>query len=317
MKKISRTYFISFILLTSNMNVLAQSSKFYTTVYILNKIIDEGEYVNDERINKKQEINTNHLIYTYNFKKDTIVYYDFYGSEISTKKTPSICTLIKRSDTLFLSFKRNSYTNKIRVNFNTQEKSISINDKDIFYLNGVYYKYLYKSVNQSLNIKDLVDLLEDFLEDYNLEDLKFISSNEKYKHRDFKLLKAYMESYRSQATDYLDKWNIKFSYNKKGVLNYVLKKSAEDDQSLEKKLIISKDKTFKYLICRNNESRLIVNSEESFNTSKNSYNSKISAFQVGLGKETKYEIKRIVYKVINSKKIFLDQKKISEIITLK
>ncbi|WP_427873525.1 hypothetical protein [Flavobacterium sp. MMS24-S5] len=314
MKKISRTYFISFILLTSNMNVLAQSSKFYTTVYILNKIIDEGEYVNDERINKKQEINTNHLIYTCNFKKDTIVYYKFSGSEINTKKTPSICTLIKRSDTLFLSFKRNSYVNKIRVNFNTQEKSISINDKDIFYLNGVYYKYLYKSVNQSLNIKDIVDLLEDFLEDYNLEDLKFISSNEKYKHRDFKLIKAYMESYRSQATDYLDKWNIKFSYNKKGALNYVLKKSAEDDQSLEKKLIISKDKTFKYRICRNSESRLIVNSEESFNTSKNSYNSKISAFQVGLGKETKYEIKRTAYKVFNSKQLFLNEKEIFKII---
>lgn len=216
-----------------------------------------------------------------------------------------------------MSFKRNTYENKIKLIFNTQTKTITINAKDIFYLNGVYYKYLYESVNQNLNTLDLIDFLEDFLQDYNLEDLKFISSNEKYKHKDFRFIKAYMESYRSQAPDYLDKWDIKFLYNKERTLNYLLKKSVEDDQSLEKKLIHSKNNTFKYHVNRNNENRLIVNSEESFNTIKNSYNGKISALQVGLGKETKYEIKRTVYKVLNSKQLFLNQKKIFEIISLK
>lgn len=309
--------FILFILLVFNMNTLAQSSKPYTTVYILNKIIDMGEYVNDQRINKKQEINTTRLIYTYNFKKDSITYYDFYESDINTQKTPSLCSLIKRKDTLLLSFNKNSYENIIKLNFNTQAKTITVNAKDIFYLNEAYYKYLKESVNQNLNILDLIDFLEDFLQDYNLEDLKSISSNEKYKHKNFRFIKAYMESYRSQASDYLDKWDIKFLYNNEGNLNYLLKKSVEDDQSLEKKLIFSKNNTFKYQVNRNNESRLIVNSEESFNTIKNSYNGKISAFQVGLGKETKYEIKRTVYKVLNSKQLFLDQKKIFEIVSLK
>jgi len=314
MKKFS---FIIFLLLTFNKNTLAQSSKSYTTVYILNKIIDKGEYVNDEKIDKKQEVNTSRLIYNYNFKKDTISYYDFYGSEIDTQRKPSLCSLIKRKDTLLLSFKRNSYENEIKLNFNTQKRTITINGKDIFYLNGVYYKYLYESVNQNLNILDLIDYLEDFLQDYDLEDLKFISSNEKYKHKDFRLTKAYMESYRSQASDYLDKWHIKFLYNKEGTLKYLIKKSVEDDQSLEKKLILSKDNSFKYHINRNDESRLIVNNEESFNTIKNSYNGKITVLQVGLGKETRYEIKRKAYKVLNSKQLFLNPKKIFEIVSLK
>jgi hypothetical protein len=309
--------FILWMLLTFSMNILAQSSKSYTTMYILNKIIDMGEYVNEDRINKKQEINTSRLIYTYNFKKDTIAYYDFYGSEIETKKKPSLCSLTKTKDTLLFSFKRDSYENRIKLNFNPQTKTITINGTDIFYLNEVYYKYLNESINQNLNTLDLIDFLEDFLQDYNLEDLKFISSNEKYKHKNFRFIKAYMESYRSQASDYLDKWDIKFLYNKEGNLNYLLKKSAEDDQSLEKKLILSKDNTFKYHIYRNNESRLIVNSEVSFNTNKNSYNEKISTLQVGLGKETKYEIKRTVYEVVNSKALYLNQKEIFEILSLK
>jgi len=301
-------------LLIFNTSIFAQSSKSYTTIYIINKIIDIGEYVNDERINKKLEINTSQLIYTYNLTKDTISYNNFYNSDINTKKTPYLCSLIKRKDTLLLSFKKNSYEIKINLKFDTQTKTITINSKDIFSLNGAYYKYLYESVNQNLNALDLIDFLEDFLQDYELEDLKFISSNEKYKHNDFRIIKAYMESYRSQASDYLDKWNIKFLYNNEGTLKYLLKKSKEDDQSLEKKLIISKHNTFKYHINRNNESKLIVNSEESFSTIKNSYNTKISALQIGIGKETKYEIKRTAYKVFNSKQLFLNEKEIFKII---
>lgn len=43
-----------------------------------------------------------------------------------------------------------------------------------------------------------------------------------------------MESYRSQASDYLDKWNVKFTYNKAGILQNLLKESTEGDQEIEK-----------------------------------------------------------------------------------
>lgn len=101
-----KSAFILFILLTFNMNILAQSSKSYTTVYILNKIIDMGEYVNDERINKNQEINTSRLIYTYNFKKDSITYYDFYGSEINTKKNAFFMLSYKKKRYFIIEFQK-------------------------------------------------------------------------------------------------------------------------------------------------------------------------------------------------------------------
>ena len=50
-------------------------------------------------------------------------------------------------------------------------------------------------------------VLEYFLDDYNLDNLKFIASDEKYKHQNFKIQKAHLKSYRSQAPDYLDKWD--------------------------------------------------------------------------------------------------------------
>ncbi|TRX30451.1 hypothetical protein FNW52_20120 [Flavobacterium sp. ZT3R18] len=306
-----------FILLVFNINIFAQSSKSYSIVYIVNKIIDKGEYLDDIKINKKNEINTKKLIYIYNFKKDTIAYYDFYESAITAKKKSALYTLTRKEDTLSLNFKGNNYENKIKLVFNIPTKTIRIGSKDVFYLNDIYYKYLYKNIYENLNILDLIDFLEDFLQDYNLEDLKFISSNEKYKHKDFKLIKAYMESYRSQASDYLDKWNVKFLYNKEGILNYLLKESTEGDQSLEKKIVFSKKDTFKYLINRNNESRLITTNEKSFNINTNSYDEKVTALQVGLGKETKYEIKRTVYKVFPSDELFLNSKNILEIISLK
>lgn len=294
----------------STATFFSQSLKPYTIVYVVDKIIDKGEYVNDEKVNKKE------FIYKCNAKKDSLAYYDFYNSKITEQNTPSLYTLTKNKNVLSLHCK-GSYENTVKLIFNNERKAIVINSKDIFYLNDDYYKYLYKSVNQNLSIPDLIDLLEDFLQDYNLDEIKYISSNTKYKNKNFRVIKAYMESYRSQAPDYLDKWNVKFIYDKRGVLSSLLKESIEGDQALEKKIISYKDNMFKYSIHRNNESRLITDSEELFNIKTNSYNEKITSTQIGLGKETKYDIERITYKIFSSNQLYLNSKDILEITSSK
>jgi hypothetical protein len=308
---------ILFILVAFHANTFAQAPKPYTIIHIVNKTIDKGEYVDDRRISKKDKISTNNLTYVLNTKKDSIVFYGFNDSRISEKEIPNLCTLTKNQNILLLTYKNDSYSTKLNIAFNDNEKAVLIGDKDIFYLNDSYYKYFRKNIGDHLNIPDLIDFLEDFLINYNLDDLKYISSYEKYKHKDFKILKAYMESYRSQASDYLDKWNVKFLYNQEGIPKYILKESTEGDQELEKKLVSSNKGVIKYTMHTNAESRLITDSEILINTNKNIYKEKVTSFQVGLGKETRYEIKQISYKSFPSREFILTSDSISKIMSSK
>lgn len=305
------------ILVTFHITALAQTPKSYTLTHIINKTIDKGEYVDDKRIDKKDKISTNNLIYISSPEKDSIAFYGFNDSPVSEKKVPNVCALTKNQNTLLLTYKNESYSTKLKIAFNNNEKTVLIGDKDIFYLNDAYYKYLQKSVGDNLNIPDLIDFLEDFLAGYTLEDLKYISSYEKYKHKDFKIAKAYMESFRTQASDYLDKWNVKFSYNKTGVPSYVLKESVEGDREIEKKLISSNKGILKYTKHTNSESRLITDRDIRIDINNNRYEEKVTSLQVGLGKETRYEIKQISYKEFPFKELMLTSGNISKIISSK
>ncbi|MCT2561955.1 hypothetical protein [Chryseobacterium herbae] len=309
--------YLLLILLTFPVKTFAQAPKPYTITYIVNKTIDKGEYADDRRIDKKDKISTSKLIYILNAKKDSISFYDFNDAPISEKKAPNLCTLMKNQNILSLNYKNESYNTKLNIVFNDNEKTILIGDKDVFYLNDSYYKYIRKSIGDNLNIPDLIDFLEDFLTGYNLDDLKYISSYEKYKHQDFKIVKGYMESYRTQASDYLDKWNVKFSYNEAGIPKYILKESTEGDQEIEKKLVSSQKGVFKYTMHTNAESRLITDTEILIDRNKNRYEEKVIAFQVGLGKETRYEIKRISYKSFPSGEFILTSGNISKIMSSK
>ncbi|WP_312512202.1 hypothetical protein [Chryseobacterium culicis] len=309
--------YILFILAVFHINACAQAHKSYTITHIINKTIDKGEYVDDKRIDKKDKTSTNNLIYILSPKKDSIAFYRFTDSQISEKKVPDVYILTKNESTLLLTSKNESYTNKLKIAFDEKGKRILVGDKDVFYLNDPYFSYLQKNVNESLHIPDLIDFLEDFLPGYNLADLKYISSYEKYKHKDFKILKGYMESYRTQASDYLDQWNLKFSYDDNGMPKYILKESVEGDQELEKKMILSTKGTLKYNLHTNIESRLITDSEIFIDPNKNRYDEKVNSVQVGLGKETRYEVKQLSYKRFPNNVFTLNSMIISKIISSK
>lgn len=308
---------ILFILAVFHTNACAQAPKSYTITHIVNKTIDKGEYVDEKRIDKKDKTSTNNLIYIFSPKKDSIAFYRFTDSQVSEKKVPDVYTLTKNENTLLLTSKNESYTNQLKIAFNEKDKTILVGEKDVFYLNDPYFSYLQKNVNEYLNISDLIDFLEDFLSGYNLGDLKYISSYEKYKHKDFKIIKGYMESYRTQASDYLDKWNLKFLYDDKGMPKYVLKESVEGDQELEKKIISSNKGSLKYTQHTNIESRLITDSEIFIDPNKNIYDEKVISVQVGLGKETRYEIKQLSYKRVPTNVFTINSTNISKIISSK
>ncbi|MDR6526201.1 hypothetical protein J2787_001571 [Chryseobacterium rhizosphaerae] len=163
------------ILVAFHINAFAQTPKSYTLTHIVNKTIDKGEYVDDKRIDKKDKISTGNLIYISSPKNDSIAFYEFNDSPVSEKKVPNICALAKNQNSLLLTYKNESYSTKLKITFNNNEKTVLIGDKDVFYLNDSYYKYIQKSIGDNLNIPDLIDFLEDFLAGYALEDLKYKS----------------------------------------------------------------------------------------------------------------------------------------------
>ncbi|KFF23415.1 hypothetical protein [Chryseobacterium vrystaatense] len=309
MKKLA---YILLTLVAFHVNTWAQAPKSYSITHIVNKTIDKGEYVDDRRVDKKDKISTDNLIYILNTKKDSVRFYDFNDSPVSEKKVPNLCTLVKNQNGVLLTYQNESYSTKLNISFNDKEKTVLVGDKDIFYLNDSYYKYIRQSIGDHASIPAVIDFLEDFLINYNLDDLKYISSYEKYRHKDFKIVKAYMESYRTQASDYLDKWNVKFSYTEAGVPKYILKESTEGDKELEKKLVSAGKGVFKYTKHTNAESRLITDSEILIDTNKNTYEEKVTSLQVGLGKETRYEIKPISSKSFPSNECILTSGSISK-----
>ncbi|WP_241331355.1 hypothetical protein [Chryseobacterium arthrosphaerae] len=309
--------YILLILGIFHVNACAQVPKSYSITQIVNKTIDKGEYVDDRKISKDDQVSMDHLIYISNPKKDSIAFYDFNDSQLSEKKVPNICTLTKNQKLVLLNYKNEGYDTRLTIAFDDKERKIVIGNKDVFYLNDSYYKYLRKNVGEDLNIPDLIDFLEDFLTGYNLDDLKYIASYGKYKRKDFRIIKGYMESYRSQASDYLDKWNVKFTYNKAGILQNLLKESTEGDQEIEKKLVSANKGIFKYTKHTNVESRLITDREILIDTNRNRYDEKVTSFQVGLGKETRYETVRISYKNFPSKEFMLTSESISNIASSK
>lgn len=268
------------------------------------KIVDK----NKENSRSK---NSSTTMYVLNNKKDSVYYY-FNTSKNSFKlPEPILYMFFKSGDTLSLRSK-SSYETNLSLIFDDKKKAIVINSHDCFYLNEDYYSFLNKVVNENLDITELSDFLEYFLPEYNLENLKYLISKSKYQNPKFRILKGYMETNRSQASDYIDKWNITFDYDKEGYLSYISKKSIEEDNGFERKLVSKKNGVFKYKLYRNNESRLISDGEEVFNVTNNSvFSLKTNVEQISLGVEKTYEINRNSYLKKNIKKFPLSKNELN------
>ena len=254
-------------------------------------------YQNDELVkNDKKEMKFS-FVYDISETKDSVSFYDI--SQISINKAPLITYTLKTNSQTHeqnLLIKENEILDKINIKFSDETNTITINKKDTYFLNSKYYSDLKNSIYINHNILDLVDLLEDILGDYpyQLEFLKRVSSNKKYKNKDFKILKANISTQRSQS-NLQDIWSVSYTYNKDNILTSVIKTSTENDLGFEKKLLSKKATEFKYKIFNNVESRFEDNDEITFDIKKNTYAALQSHFQYGLVKEEISQLKRVLY----------------------
>ena len=177
---------------------------------------------------------------------------------------------------------------KLKIRFIDKLKSININESSYF-LNTEYYLYLKKN----LNISELVDLLDDFLQEdiYQINDLKFIKSKTKYRNNKFRILNAKMKTVNSQNENLITNWQIFYSYNKNNILTSV-KQKTKDEVRYTKILISNISNVLSYQIYWQVDERFSDDKKETFDITQNAYCEKGTYLQIGLNREEDYE-KRI------------------------
>ena len=245
--------------------------------------------IGDEIINNEEPSKFFTYVYSCNKTKDMIYVYK-QTDLLNFDNVDKISFILKKKSQndaeLTFCFSDNSIK-KLKILFTDKLKSINVNESSYF-LNAEYYLYLKKN----LNISELVDLLDDFLQEdiYQINDLKFIKSKTKYKNKKFRILNAKIKTVNSQNENLITNWQIFYSYNRNNVLTSV-KQKTKDEVRYTKTLISNVSNMLSYQIYWQVDERFSDDKKETFDITQNVYSEKGTYLQVGLNKEEDYETK--------------------------
>lgn len=243
----------------------------------------------DEITGEKYE-NKIYQVYSYSDLMDRVLVYSKTAQDEEINFEFTSYHLVKKEECkLFLDIKNNSENSSIEIDFSDKNQAVTIGD-GIFFLNTAYYLYVKEKLLKEKKISALVDLLDDFLEEYiyDLEQLKYLSSREKYKNKDFKILKAEITTVNGQNESINTHWKVYYSY-KDGILVSV-EQEVKDETRYKKRLLNHTGQAFTYTVFRQIDERFSDDKKITFNTVHNEYAENGTYFQVGINKETDYEL---------------------------
>ncbi len=306
--------FIKFIIVLIGLPIYNFGQSYKNLALVEDYIIKETR-TNDEIVNEENKVLFYYIYCFDNLKEDILVYSKrSLDDEINFECTNYTLTQETPNKLLLnISNKSDKKSRKLEIAFFNKNMSISI-DKNMFYLNKTYFSYLEKELLNKKNISELIDLIDDFLDEdiFKLADLKYFSSKEKYRNKDFRILKAKITTANAQNEDIITKWTINYSYNKEGVLVSVNQKS-KDETRYSKTLVNHTGTIFSYKVYRQMDERFSDDKEITFDIAQNKYSDKGTYLQIGLNKEINYET--IVDKSINlsSSNLKLNKNEIIEI----
>ena len=264
-------------------------SQSYLTIGIKENHNIEEIRIGDEIISNEEPSKFFTYIYSCNKTKDTILVYknpDLLNFD-NVDKISFILKKKSQNDAELTITNSDNSIKKLKILFTDKLKSINVNESSYF-LNAEYYLYLKKN----LNISELVDLLDDFLQEdiYQINDLKFIKSKTKYKNKKFRILNAKIKTVNSQNENLITNWQIFYSYNRNNVLTSV-KQKTKDEVRYTKTLISNVSNMLSYQIYWQVDERFSDDKKETFDITQNVYSEKGTYLQVGLNKEEDYETK--------------------------
>ncbi|BAP31786.1 uncharacterized protein CHSO_2749 [Chryseobacterium sp. StRB126] len=242
----------------------------------------------DEVTDEKYE-NTSYFVYSYHDQMDKVlVYFKSTPDQESDFECTTYSLHYKSANELLLAIKKGTEVEHLKISFFDENFSIRIEDLH-FFLNKAYYSYEKEKLLKARNIGSLIDLMDDFLQEYsfNLDHLRYLNPRVKYKNRNFKILKAEMTTVNGQNESIITNWKIYYSY-KNGIL-FSVEQKTKDETRFKKELIRKNGSIFSYKVYWQVDERFSDDKTVIFDTAKDQHSEKGTYFQVGRNRESDYE----------------------------
>lgn len=269
----------------------------------------------EDSVLKEKYTETFYYIYAYHSSKENVKVYTASSAD-ENHHFEWTSYVLKQTEKNKLSLEiveSDQESRKLNISFLDVNQSVSI-DTSTFFLNQSYYAYLKKELLNNKNISELIDLIDEFLQEdiFKLEHLKFFSSKNKYRNKDFRILNAKMTTINSQNDNISCDWSIAYSY-KNGIL-FSVEQKTKDETRYTKKLINNRNGLLSYGLYRQIDERFSDDQKITFDTKQNTYSEIGTYTQTASNKETDY--KKTIRKSINSSlmKMELDKDEIIQII---
>ncbi|WP_316826783.1 hypothetical protein [Pedobacter miscanthi] len=210
------------------------------------------------------EKDTSKILYVYNDSKDSLFVYKIAAGLLSEATAYS---LTANGNSLYLRGKSilNGADNieLLKITFSDAEHTMFVNEQDKYWLYPEFYAQVKQQVGIKHSIIDFFDLLDDYLEDYAINDIYPVLLSTNGKRWNKNLQQSKITTGRSQS-DLKDTWNYKYQYSRLGKLQSVKGTSAEETH-FSKKISYLRPNLLEMAIYRNTEDRQIVSRKVSYN----------------------------------------------------
>ncbi|WP_073236297.1 hypothetical protein [Pedobacter caeni] len=165
-------YFLLFLTLSLSACKSTYRPRYYEMVLFKEKSMDLEIKMDDQPVHEALRNDTLTYVTISTATADSILIYNYGNKNILKSTDPQISLLTwgqkaRNSHKKLYFYQNNKITDSLSVSFHPQNE-VRIN-KDSYYLNAAYYKYLVETVSGQNNIFNLADLLKDKLGDYPIE----------------------------------------------------------------------------------------------------------------------------------------------------
>jgi hypothetical protein len=213
-----------------------------------------------------KEKDTSKILYVQNSLKDSLFVYKIADGILSEATAYSLS-----GDSKGLYLHAKSILNgagsiePLKITFSDAKHTVLVN-QDEYKLFPEFYTKVKQQVGKRHSIISLFNLLEDYLEDYSINDIYQVLLSDNHERWGKGIQQSKITTQRSQS-DLKDTWSYKYQYNRSGKLELVKGTSAEETH-FSKKLSYLNPGLIEMNIYRNTEDRQIISRKATYNPLK-------------------------------------------------
>lgn len=213
-----------------------------------------------------KEKDTSKILYVQNSLKDSLFVYKIADGILSEATAYS---LSGDSKGLYLHAKSilngGGSIEPLKITFSDAKRTVLVNQNE-YKLFPEFYAKVKQQVGIKHSIISLFNLLEDYLEDYSINDIYQVLLSDSQERWGKGIQQSKITTQRSQS-DLKDTWNYRYQYNRSGRLELVKGTSAEEIH-FSKKMSYLNPGLIEMNIYRNTEDRQIISRKVTYNPSK-------------------------------------------------